>query len=104
MWTPTKLTSGFTVPYGFGWAVIEVNGHPHLVEHDGAWQGFMTHIARYVDDKLTVILLTNSANAKSAGIAHKVAGLVPPTANERPRRQFRRCQDQDVLGLRRPEL
>jgi D-alanyl-D-alanine carboxypeptidase len=76
MCTPTKLTSGFAVPYGFGWTVIEVNGHPHLVEHDGAWQGFMTHIARYVDDRLTVIVLMNSANAEPAGIAHKVAGIV----------------------------
>jgi hypothetical protein len=29
----------------------------------------------WVDDKSTVIVLTNSANAKPAGIAHTVAGI-----------------------------
>ena len=75
MWTPVKLTDGKTAPYGFGWGVSAVNNH-RLIEHGGAWQGFTTHIARYVDDKLTVIILTNSANADPTAIAHKVAGLI----------------------------
>ncbi|HLV96261.1 MAG TPA: hypothetical protein VKS44_13805 [Candidatus Acidoferrales bacterium] len=57
MWTPVRLNDGSTKPYGFGWAIHKLNGH-RLVEHDGAWQGFTTHIARYVDDRLPVIVLT----------------------------------------------
>jgi CubicO group peptidase (beta-lactamase class C family) len=77
MWTPVKLNSGKTQPYGFGWGFGNVNGH-HLIEHGGAWQGFTTYIARYVDDKLTVIVLTNLAGANPGTIAYGIAGLYNP--------------------------
>lgn len=77
MWTPVKLNNGNTRPYGFGWAFDEVRGHK-IIEHGGAWQGFTSHIARYVDDKLTVIVLTNRAGANPGNIAHGVAALYNP--------------------------
>jgi CubicO group peptidase (beta-lactamase class C family) len=77
IWTPVKLNGGKIHPYGFGWAIGEANKHK-LIEHGGAWQGFTTHISRYVDDKLTVIVLTNLANGNPGGIAHKVAGFYVP--------------------------
>ncbi|HKP10579.1 MAG TPA: serine hydrolase domain-containing protein [Blastocatellia bacterium] len=77
MWTPVKLNDGKTRPYGFGWGFADANGH-RLIEHGGAWQGFTTHIARYVDDKLTVIVLTNLAGANPETIAHGIAGLYNP--------------------------
>ncbi len=77
MWTAVKLNSGKTQPYGFGWAFADLKGH-RLIEHGGAWQGFTSHIARYVDDKLTVIVLTNLASADPGKIAHGIAGLYNP--------------------------
>lgn len=77
IWTPVKLNSGLTRPYGFGWAFADVRGHK-IIEHGGAWQGFTTYIARYVDDKLTVIVMTNRAGANPGLIAHGVAGLYNP--------------------------
>ncbi len=77
IWTPVKLNSGKTNPYGFGWLITEINSHK-LIEHGGEWQGFTTHISRYVDDKLTVIVLTNLAGANPGAIAHKVAALYVP--------------------------
>jgi CubicO group peptidase (beta-lactamase class C family) len=77
MWTRAKLTGGKTAGYGFGWALGKANGHT-LIEHGGAWQGFTAHIARYVDDRLTVIVLTNLAGANPGIIAHKVAELTVP--------------------------
>ena len=77
MWTPVKLNSGKTHPYGFAWGIGEANKHK-LIEHGGAWQGFTTHISRYVDDKLTVIVLTNLAGANPGLIAHRVAGFYVP--------------------------
>ncbi len=81
MWTPVTLhpvkPGGDTsYPYGFGWDVTAVNGH-RLLEHGGAWQGFTMQISRYVDDRLTVIVLTNldSDHSKPDTIAHHVAGL-----------------------------
>ncbi len=74
MWTPVKLNSGKTQDYGFGWGFGEVNGH-HIIEHGGAWQGFKSHIARYVDDKLTVVVFANLAQANPGRIAHGVAAI-----------------------------
>ena len=75
MWTQVRLKDGKTYPYGFGWFLNEVNGH-RLIEHDGAWQGFTMNISRYVDDRLTVIVMTNldEDHCKPARVAHGVAG------------------------------
>ena len=79
MWTVVKLKNGQpnSGHYGFGWAMDSIGGH-HIVEHDGAWQGFNTNISRYVDDKLTVVVLTNLADCGPDDITHHVAGLVDP--------------------------
>ncbi len=79
MWTPVKLNTGKTHPYGFGWAFHEIRGH-RIIEHGGSWQGFTTGISRYVDDQLTVVALTNldSAHARPTEIIRGVAGLIEP--------------------------
>ncbi|HEX5886929.1 MAG TPA: serine hydrolase domain-containing protein [Pyrinomonadaceae bacterium] len=74
MWTPVKLNNGKTHPYGFGWALGQVRGH-RIVEHGGSWQGFKSHISRYVDDKLTVVVFANQSRANPSKIAHYVAAL-----------------------------
>ena len=74
MWTPVKLNNGVTRPYGFGWAFNDVGGHK-IIEHGGAWQGFTSHIARYIKEKFTVVVLTNRAGANPGNIAHGIAGL-----------------------------
>lgn len=72
MWTPVKLSDGKTFPYGFGWMLAPENGHT-CISHGGAWQGFTTYLARYVDDQLTVIVLTNRAGANPGRIAKAIA-------------------------------
>ena len=80
IWTPVRLNSGKTSPYGFGWEVSQANGH-RLIQHDGAWQGFTTAISRYVDDRLTVVVLTNldSEHSNPRKIAHGVATIHIPS-------------------------
>ena len=81
MWTVAKLNDGKPNAgnYGFGWFVHQANGH-RLLEHGGAWQGFTTQICRYVDDRLTVVVLTNldAEHSNPGRIAHRVAGLYDP--------------------------
>ncbi|MDP2528595.1 MAG: serine hydrolase domain-containing protein [Candidatus Palauibacterales bacterium] len=77
MWTPVHLADGTTTSYGFGWEVRGRPGH-RVVEHAGGWQGFSTHIVRYVDDSVTVAVLTNLAGAATPHIAHEVAWLYDP--------------------------
>ena len=85
MWTSVRLNNGKTYPYGFGWRIHEINGHK-LIEHGGSWQGFTTAIARYVDDKLTVVALCNldSRHARPEDIVHGVAGLYMPALTPPP--------------------
>jgi CubicO group peptidase (beta-lactamase class C family) len=77
MWTRVKLNNGKTENYGFGWSLDEVRGHRNI-EHGGSWQGFKAHIARYVDDKLTVVVFANLSQANPAKIAHGVAAIYNP--------------------------
>jgi CubicO group peptidase (beta-lactamase class C family) len=76
MWTVTKLTSGEpnSGHYGFGWSILTKDGH-RASDHGGAWQGFESHISRYVDDKLTVVVLANLADADAGVIADQVAKM-----------------------------
>ena len=81
MWTVFPLNDGKPNPghYGFAWRMTDANGR-RVIEHTGAWQGFTTHIVRYVDDRLTVVVLTNLDDQHShpGRIAHAVAGLYEP--------------------------
>ena len=76
MWTPVKLTNGETYPYGFGWDLASKDGR-RAVSHDGAWQGFTMSITRYLDERLTVIVMTNldSDNSKPEVIVDEVARI-----------------------------
>lgn len=76
MWTVAKLRDGTPNEhhYGFAWGIDSVNRH-RVIEHSGSWQGFETHIARYVDDGVTVVVLMNMGSVNPTRIAHGVAGL-----------------------------
>jgi CubicO group peptidase (beta-lactamase class C family) len=76
MWTPVNLSGGEpnSGHYGFGWEITHPHGHV-LIGHEGSWQGFETQISRYVDDKLTVVVLTNLGEARPGEIAAGVAGI-----------------------------
>jgi CubicO group peptidase (beta-lactamase class C family) len=78
IWTPVRLNDGSTAPYGFGWGIHQTARGHRLLEHGGAWQGFMTYIARYPDDGLTVVALCNMAGADPAYVAHRLAGFYQP--------------------------
>jgi CubicO group peptidase (beta-lactamase class C family) len=77
MWTPAKLNNGTTTQYGFGWELAPINGHK-LVKHGGSLPGFRAHLLRFVDDKVTVIVLTNGDNADAGTIAIGVANAYIP--------------------------
>lgn len=78
VFTPVSLNSGKPYPYGFGWSVEPLNGH-RVESHGGAWQGFQAFIARFPGDDLTVIALTNLAEANPGRIAEGIAAIVEPS-------------------------
>jgi CubicO group peptidase (beta-lactamase class C family) len=76
MWTPVKLNDGQpnSGHYGFGWEITSPKGH-RLIGHEGSWQGFEAQMSRYVDDKLTVVVLSNLGSAQPGKIAQGVADI-----------------------------
>lgn len=84
MWTVARLNDGQpnSGQYGFGWEIEKVHGH-RMIGHGGSWQGFKTQISRYVDDKLTVVVLANLAEADPGKIAEHVAGIYLSVAGQK---------------------
>ena len=76
-WTPVRLRSGATYPYGFGWMLDHQRGRPRI-GHTGSWQGFKTAIERYPESDLTVIALANLDAAMPAPVVFAVAGILDP--------------------------
>jgi CubicO group peptidase (beta-lactamase class C family) len=66
IWTPVRLSDGSTYPYGFGWYIENFRGHTRL-RHNGQTAGFAASIARYTDERLTFIVLTNLGDLGLAG-------------------------------------
>lgn len=75
MYRPTTLADGKVQQYGFGWGLGELSGHKRL-SHGGGINGFSTMIARYPDDRLAVIVLSNTAGAPAGGIEAQIARVM----------------------------
>jgi len=69
---PTRLEGGEELPYGFGW---DLTGHlqRRRIWHTGSWIGFRACLARYPDERLTVIVLSNLADTDAGGLAEAIA-------------------------------
>lgn len=79
MWTPVKLSGGGTFDYGFGWAMSHPGGRK-VLEHGGGTAGFSTVICRYVNERITIVVLTNRQGGNATGIARGIAAFEPALA------------------------
>jgi len=106
-WAPAKLNDGSATQYGYGWQLFDRNGHK-TIAHSGSWQGFRAQLYRFVDDKLSVVVLANSASARPNKLGDIVAAhylpalaVIPkpaiaetePAVAERVRAMFARIAD-----------
>src|SRR6266513_506399 len=84
MWTAALTKDGADAPfnYGFGWFVDSYHGR-RLVQHSGGTPGFSSVIYRFLDDKLTIIILTNHSDMITDELAIDIAGICLP-ALKRP--------------------
>jgi CubicO group peptidase (beta-lactamase class C family) len=71
MWTPVPIDDGSAYPAGMGWFIANARGH-RVVFHTGGGSGFYADISRYLDDRLTIIVMTNIDEARTDVL--KVAG------------------------------
>ena len=77
MWTATALADGSPLLYGFGW-FINRPGARRQVWHSGGLPGFKAQLHRYLDDRVTVIMLMNLDDADDDSIAFGIAELHLP--------------------------
>lgn len=77
MWMPIKLNDGKTYPYGFGWQLDPLGNHKRI-HHGGSLPGFRSNYARFPDDKLSIIVLTNADNANPGLITRGIAAIYFP--------------------------
>ena len=87
MTTPVKLTSGRPMSYGFGLSADTLGSH-RRIHHGGGINGFISELAYYPNDSLTVVVLANTSPAPSDQIAENLArfalGMPFRTAPPRP--------------------
>ena len=79
MWSPMRLNDGTSTQYGCGWQLGSVRGH-RWVGHYGLGASSAT-IFRFVDQKLTVIVLANLDRGDAPVIADEIADLVLPPSS-----------------------
>ena len=75
LWQPFIKTSDNTASkayYGFGWVIDELNGHK-TVEHGGSNIGFRSYYTRFVNDGLSIIIMTNTDGANPAAIVRALS-------------------------------
>lgn len=103
-WTPQRTSGGATAPfnYGFGWFVDTYHGH-RVIAHSGGTPGFSSIIHRFVDDRLTVIVLTNHTDRVIDHLAIDIAGLYVP-ALARPREARREPDAETTPRLKKSLL
>lgn len=81
MWTPFKFNDGKDSVYGLGWRIDEVKGRKQI-HHGGSLNGFKSEFARFPDDKITIIVLTNLNEVQPSEIAVGVAGFYIPALTQ----------------------
>jgi len=102
--TRHTLNNGDEIDYGFGWRLDQYRGHRRIA-HGGSWVGFRTSIARYPEEKLAIVVLTNRTDGNPGSYVERISNiyLPEPGAEYRPthtmtkvQRQMRRLPDDDI--------
>jgi CubicO group peptidase (beta-lactamase class C family) len=70
----SKMTTPYKGNYALGLMIGTDNGHK-VIQHGGGIQGFVTHLAYYPDDKITVAVLSNVMGAAPPGLTVKLAAV-----------------------------
>jgi len=73
-WSPQPLNNGKATSYGFGWFVETTEGR-RRIGHGGSTSGFNASVQRFPDDRLFVVVLTNTDEMIATSLARKVASF-----------------------------
>lgn len=78
MWTRVRLSDGSRSPYGLGWFLVPVHGHPRIHHGGSTAGGFEASYQRFPEFRLSVIVLSNRQSAPVGKLATDLAELVEP--------------------------
>lgn len=84
MFTPVRLADGRCVEYGFGWSFSKYRGKT-LACHGGWAHGFRSLVTRFIEDDLTILILTNHREFSTERVALEIAAQYidfPPTTHQ----------------------
>jgi CubicO group peptidase (beta-lactamase class C family) len=83
MWTPVTLNNGSSAAYGLGWE-IQTRGGKRSVHHGGTLSGFKSHIARFPEERISFVVLTNGGHVNPDRVLWKIAAVWLPDVDEAP--------------------
>jgi CubicO group peptidase (beta-lactamase class C family) len=78
-----NLAPGKPVSYGFGWFLDPFEGHARMW-HSGSTSGFRTVIERFLDQKLTIVILCNRTDLDPSELAQRASTIFAPRRADRP--------------------
>jgi CubicO group peptidase (beta-lactamase class C family) len=81
--TPAVLKNGESTGYGFGWRIDEYRGM-RRIHHGGSWVGFRSHITRYPDAALSIVILANRSDFEPAGYVDSITDIYAPDTEPPP--------------------
>ena len=81
--TPYVLKNGESTGYGFGWRIDEYHGM-RRIHHGGSWVGFRSHITRYPDAHLSIVILANRSDFEPPGYVDKITDIYAPRDEHSP--------------------
>ena len=74
--TPMKLNDGSFSNYGFGWSLRTDSVLGKVVSHNGDNPGYKTQIIRFIEKRITIILLNNSAHPNFTAILRRAEVII----------------------------
>ena len=99
--TTGELDNGKKLDYAFGLFIGEHKGLK-TVSHGGAWAGFRAGFVRFLDQKFSVICLTNLGSQDPDSLCYKVADIyLADLIKEKPKEEQKKAE---AIALTKPEL
>lgn len=74
-WIPGMLDDGRPTQYAWGWHARAWSGR-RVVWHGGSWDGASNCFSRWLDDRVRIILFSNTRQHKAAEVVEAIEGIV----------------------------
>ncbi|MEA3504670.1 MAG: serine hydrolase domain-containing protein [Bacteroidota bacterium] len=71
----SELNNGASIKYGFGLRITE-NFNGKMIYHNGSWGGFRTTSRYYINESVSLIILSNNSYRYLGSLARKVKGVL----------------------------